>query len=63
MVVSHKDLCGIVEERPAQDGAWVDDGCVEAAFGEHLNGDNAVVLIEEQGPELLMVELGKAGFE
>lgn len=63
MVVSHKDLCGIVEEGPAQDGAGIDDGCVEAAFGEHLNGDDAVVLVEEQGPELFVVELGEAGFE
>ena len=63
MVVSHKDLGSIVEKGPAQDGAGVDDGCVEAAFCEHLNGDDAVVLVEEQGPELFMVELGETGFE
>ena len=50
MVVSHKDLCSIVEEGPAQDGARVD-------------GDDAVVLVEEQGPELFVVELGETGFE
>lgn len=63
MVVNHKDLYSIVKEGSAKDGAGVDDGCVESAFGEHLNGDDSVILVEEQGPELFMVELGETGFE
>ena len=44
---------GIEEKRPLHDLAWIYGGMVDSALLVHLVGDEVVLPVEEEDPELL----------